>query len=262
MTPNFPFIKDCHAQDEAPDVAFEPAKENATIRQMEEALRSANIQLEWYRSLYENSPVIYFTLNSADAKVLAANHNGASLLGYSVEELKCNSLFELVHAQDLAGLQSAFATWVQLPVAEGKWEFRLMRQDGSILWVRTSIQLNINDQFHENYHCLEQLCADCKLGLHLSKHQHHNAFATNIGSLRQVESDPLSSISNSQINLPTAIVLVCEDITASKQVEAGLAKDRQVEVAGIPITYENQPATQVVLHDMTGRKCSEAKKRT
>ncbi|WP_199330496.1 PAS domain S-box protein [Microcoleus sp. FACHB-68] len=226
MVPNSPFFKYGHSQNEAPAAPFEPAQENANFRQMEEARGSRRAELEWYRNLYENSPAIYFTLNSAGV-VLAVNHNGAALLGYSVEELKCSSLFERIHSQDQAKVRSTFADWWQMPAAEGEWEFRLMRQDGSILWVRTSVKLTINEQLYENCDCLEQLCANCNIELHLSKNQTQNALAKEIGSLPRLASDPIGSHSNSQSNIPSVIVLVCEDITASKQAEAALVEARQ-----------------------------------
>ena len=101
-------------------------------KRAEEALRKSE---ERYRALYDDTPIMYFTL-ATDGTVLSVNRFGAEQLGYRVEELVGHSVLGLFHDQDketfAAGLSECLAT----PETTKHWEFRKVRKDGSMIWVR------------------------------------------------------------------------------------------------------------------------------
>jgi PAS domain S-box-containing protein len=97
----------------------------------EEALRESE---ERYRALYEDNPSMYFTVD-ADGIVLSVNKFGAQQLGYTVEELVGQSVLQVFHPDDKAAVRDQFAACIQSAGEAANWEFRKVRQDGSVLWV-------------------------------------------------------------------------------------------------------------------------------
>ena len=98
----------------------------------EDALRESE---ERYRALYEDNPSMYFTMD-AQGTVLSVNRFGASELGYSVEELVGQPVLMVFHEDDREAVRQQFAAWLQNPMQVAHWEFRKVRKDGSILWVK------------------------------------------------------------------------------------------------------------------------------
>ncbi len=98
----------------------------------EEVLRQSE---ERYRALYEDNPSMYFTMD-AQGTVLSVNRFGASELGYSVEELVGQPVLMVFHEDDREAVRQQFAACLQNPMQLAHWEFRKVRKDGSILWVK------------------------------------------------------------------------------------------------------------------------------
>ncbi|MBI5855247.1 MAG: PAS domain S-box protein [Nitrospirae bacterium] len=105
--------------------------------QSEEALRRSE---ERFRSLYDDNPSMYFTVDTAGT-VLSVNRFGATQLGYRPDELIGGSVLTVVLEDDREavsqGLIAAFAD----PTRVGRWEFRKVRKDGTLLWVRESVRV-------------------------------------------------------------------------------------------------------------------------
>jgi PAS domain S-box-containing protein len=98
----------------------------------EEALRASE---ERYRSLYDDTPTMYFTL-ATNGTVLSVNRFGADQLGYPVEELVGKSVFGIFHKDDQAVAAACLSGCLTTPEKTGNWEFRKVRKDGCIIWVR------------------------------------------------------------------------------------------------------------------------------
>jgi PAS domain S-box-containing protein len=101
-------------------------------RRAETALRESEAR---YRALYEDNPSMYFTLD-ADGAVLAVNRFGAEQLGYTPEELVGQSVLTVFHADDREAVRSQFALCRRNLGQIARWEFRKIRKDGSMLWVK------------------------------------------------------------------------------------------------------------------------------
>ncbi|NET33905.1 MAG: PAS domain S-box protein [Cyanothece sp. SIO1E1] len=114
---------------------------------LEAALYCTNTEFDLasYRALYENTPSIYFTLNPVGV-VCAVNQYGAEYLGYSVNELIGEPVFDTFHPDDQAALATQFFHWVQpeseaSTTAVANWESRQLRKDGHTLWVRITARM-------------------------------------------------------------------------------------------------------------------------
>ena len=90
---------------------------------------------ERYRTLHDNNPAMYFTVD-ADGTVLSVNLFGAAQLGYTVDELLGAPVLQVFVPEDRAPVLSQLHACVQHPGQIVSWEFRKVRKDGSVLWVK------------------------------------------------------------------------------------------------------------------------------
>jgi len=88
-----------------------------------------------FRALYEDNPSMYFTLD-AQGIVKSVNRFGADQLGYTPQELVGHPVLDIVYDADRDIVRSHLAKCLQHPGDLYRWEFRKVRKDGSILWVR------------------------------------------------------------------------------------------------------------------------------
>jgi len=130
----------------------------------EERLRQSE---ERYRALYDNNPSMYFTVDT-EGIVLSVNQFGAEQLGYTVEELVGQSVLNIFYEDDKKAVLQAVSTCLQNPTQLSRWEFRKVRKDGSILWVKdaarviqgvegNTVILIVCDDITERKHGEEQL---------------------------------------------------------------------------------------------------------
>jgi PAS domain S-box-containing protein len=101
-------------------------------KRVEEVLRDSE---ERYRALYEDNPSMYFTVDS-EGKVLSVNKFGAEQLGYTAEELVGQSVLNVFYEDDKKPVLERVTACLQNPGQVFHWEFRKVRKDGSMLWVR------------------------------------------------------------------------------------------------------------------------------
>ena len=119
------------------DVATSLASIAIEQRQAEDSLQQSE---ERYRSLYEDNPTMYFTI-SADGNILSVNEFGAKQLGYSVDELVGRPVILLFYEQDKEAIQRQFAQCLKHPRQLSHWEFRKVRKDGTLLWVKETARM-------------------------------------------------------------------------------------------------------------------------
>jgi PAS domain S-box-containing protein len=103
----------------------------------EEALRASE---ERYRSLYDDTPTMYFTL-ATNGTVLSVNRFGADQLGYRVEELVGTSVLGIFHKDDQEVAAACLFGCLATPENTRNWEFRKVRKDGRIIWVRETARV-------------------------------------------------------------------------------------------------------------------------
>src|ERR1700757_5155543 len=101
-------------------------------KSIEEVVRESE---ERYRALYEDNPSMYFTVDS-EGRVLSVNKFGAEQLGYTAEELIGQPVLNVFYEEDKEPVQKQVAACLHNPGQTFHWEFRKVRKDGSMLWVR------------------------------------------------------------------------------------------------------------------------------
>ncbi|MBH0187164.1 MAG: PAS domain S-box protein, partial [Nitrospira sp.] len=106
-------------------------------QQAEQALKHSE---ERYRSLYDDTPTMYFTL-ATDGTVRSVNRFGAEQLLYQVEELIGHSVLGLFHEDDKETVAASLSECLATPETTKHWEFRKVRKDGSLLWVRETVKV-------------------------------------------------------------------------------------------------------------------------
>ncbi|HBP87857.1 MAG TPA: hypothetical protein DD706_09195, partial [Nitrospiraceae bacterium] len=92
-----------------------------------------------YRELYDQTPLMYFTVDS-QGLVLSVNQYGAQWLGYGVEELLGASVFSVVYEEDRDLFQSGLGKRLRESSKGVLPEFRKVKKDGTIIWVRETVQ--------------------------------------------------------------------------------------------------------------------------
>jgi PAS domain S-box-containing protein len=101
-------------------------------RQAQDALRESE---ERYRALYEDIPSMYFTLDT-EGKILSANRFGLEHLGYQESDLVGKSVLKIFHEEDQKDVYARLMHCLRHPETISEWEFRKVRKDGKVIWVR------------------------------------------------------------------------------------------------------------------------------
>jgi PAS domain S-box-containing protein len=108
----------------------------AERRQAEEALRAEE---ERYRALFDDNPTMFFTLDT-NGVVLSVNRYGATQLGYTAEELVGESVLNVFYPPDRESVAQQLQECLRSPGRVRSWEFRKIRKDGSMLWVKEAVR--------------------------------------------------------------------------------------------------------------------------
>ncbi|MBK9306807.1 MAG: PAS domain S-box protein [Nitrospira sp.] len=90
---------------------------------------------ERYRTLYDETPSMYFTVNKMGL-IRSVNQYGAQYLGYRVEDLVEKPVETIFFEEDRARICAEMDTFFRHPEGVAQWEFRKVRGDGTVLWVR------------------------------------------------------------------------------------------------------------------------------
>jgi PAS domain S-box-containing protein len=101
-------------------------------KRAEEALRESE---ERWRAVFENNPTMYFMLDAAGT-VVDVTPFGAEQLGYAVDELVGHPVLIVFHEADRDAVQRKVAACFEQLGRTMVWEFRKLRKDGTMLWVR------------------------------------------------------------------------------------------------------------------------------
>ena len=108
------------------------ADPDAQERETERALRESE---ERFRFLFEDNPTMYFIVD-ASGTIESVNRYGAEYLGYTVAELVGRSVLTVILPADHEIVQQHLARCLRTPGQVCHWEFRKVKKDGSVLWVR------------------------------------------------------------------------------------------------------------------------------
>lgn len=98
-----------------------------------------------YRALFDDNPSMYFMVDG-QGMVLSVNRFGAERLGYRVEELLGSQVLDVFHPDDREAARWNLAACLAEMGQPKRWEFRKVRKDGRVIWVRETAQAVRNDQ--------------------------------------------------------------------------------------------------------------------
>ena len=101
-------------------------------KRAEQALRESE---EQWRAVFENNPTMYFMLDAAGT-IVSVNRFGAERLGYAVDELVGHPVLDVFHEADRDAVQRNVAACFEQLDQTMTGEFRQLRKDGTMLWVR------------------------------------------------------------------------------------------------------------------------------
>jgi PAS domain S-box-containing protein len=118
--------------------------ENAERTRVEEALRESE---EQWRDVFENNPTMYFIVDVAGT-VLSVNPFGADQLGYTVNELVGHSVLNVFYEADRDAVQRNVAICLEQLGQSMSWEFRKVRKDGRVIWVRETAKAVLREKIH------------------------------------------------------------------------------------------------------------------
>jgi PAS domain S-box-containing protein len=109
------------------------------VTERERATRALRASETRYRVLYEDNPVMYFTVDPYGI-ILSVNRFGAEQLGYTTAELVGRSVLTVVHEEDRVDVVNHMRLCLRKPGAIAHWEFRKIRRDGTTFWVREAVR--------------------------------------------------------------------------------------------------------------------------
>ena len=106
---------------------------------LEEQVKERTAELkeseEKFRTLYDDNPFMYFTVDT-DFTILLVNRFGAEQLGYTVSELIGQPLSKVFYEKDIKFAERNLRNAIENYGHVFHWELRKVRKDGSILWVK------------------------------------------------------------------------------------------------------------------------------
>jgi len=110
------------------------------ITERKHAETALTLTKERFQGLYDHAPDMYFTV-AEDGTVMSVNQFGADYLGYTKETLIGKPLWGVVHVDDRSLVQEQFGGAFGESLADNGIEFRMVRRDGTLLWVHGRIRL-------------------------------------------------------------------------------------------------------------------------
>ncbi|MEY4936454.1 MAG: hypothetical protein RIS64_2813 [Bacteroidota bacterium] len=102
------------------------------------AMKEASESKEWFRNLFDNSPVS-IALVGSNIKVFKINKHFQTILGYSESEIIANGLDPIIHHEDRVADNILYDAFFATPNGSYKTEMRLQNKNGEILWMRVSM---------------------------------------------------------------------------------------------------------------------------
>ncbi len=109
-----------------------------------EALRRTQEELNWYRTLYDKTPGIFFTLD-INGKILSVNQFGANCLGYAPCDLTQKSIFSLFASFECERLSNVLTELLKSSSEEVKnQQFYLNCPESKIVWVKVKARILID----------------------------------------------------------------------------------------------------------------------
>lgn len=144
----------------------------AEATEREQAEEQARLSEDRYRHLYNDTPSMFFTLDS-EGSILSANQFGAAYLGYPVENLVGELIFDLHRESDHALISRKIQDCLHDPEKVHRWEACMLHSDGSEIWVRTAARV-MSGELH-GFRSILVVCEDITEAYTLSEQLKYQA---------------------------------------------------------------------------------------
>lgn len=95
---------------------------------------------ERYRTLYNDNPSMYFTVDPS-GNVLSVNEFGAKHLGYTVSEMIDTPVLNLFHPDDRESADKYLKMCFSSPGTTLRWELRKTSKNGDLMWVKETARV-------------------------------------------------------------------------------------------------------------------------
>ena len=119
-----------------------------TNLQKETLQRNSRDELN-FNELFESSPDMLFIIKP-DGEVIWVNKTGAKTLGYSRSELIGQSVWKVVHPDNLSEVKSRISYIIKKKKIHAELQFHKIKKDGSKLYVNERTQLEFNNNGEVN----------------------------------------------------------------------------------------------------------------
>lgn len=116
----------------------------SVVSRERQALNALQVSERRYRALYENTPMMYFTLDT-EGTVLSVNEEGSKQLGYEHGELLGGQVLDVFHEDSREQVKRDLQTFLSDNKDVARWEARKRRKDGSVITVAETVS-TIHDE--------------------------------------------------------------------------------------------------------------------
>lgn len=113
---------------------------NVDISEKKQAERRLQESESRFRNLFDDSPTMFFTLDS-EGLITSINQYGAQHLGYHVDSISGSHLLDFVDKSDHIQVRSQIAKCVANEGVINHCEFRVHHKYGNLIWVRAAMRL-------------------------------------------------------------------------------------------------------------------------
>ena len=126
---------------------FRGADRDVTERR--EIYEKLRLSEERYRTLYDDNPSMFFTID-VKGNILSVNNFGAEQLGYSGDQLIGQSITILFYKEDKDKILQYLENCLIKPDDIHRWELRKVRNDGTMIWVRETARVVYDNNKNPN----------------------------------------------------------------------------------------------------------------
>ena len=109
----------------------------AEVSERKYAEEQVRISQQRYRTLYNDTPSMFFTLDG-DGSILSANQFGAEYLGHALDDIVGRNVVDLHQEEDHRLVLEKIGDCLNEPREVHRWEACMRHSDGTRVWVRTA----------------------------------------------------------------------------------------------------------------------------
>jgi PAS domain S-box-containing protein len=249
-----------------------------------------------FRATFETVPVAISHTRPSDGGWLRMNPALCKMLDYTAKELTLLSWRDLTHPEDIAADLSQYDRMTSGEIDSYKLIKRYIRKGGSLIWARVSISLiddNVSEPYvlavaeditasvedqralqesEERYRTLVDMSPDAIVVIADHRVVYGNASAERLFGAGSA--DRLLGAESKQLINPSRFDSLSETVAAALESREptdltgdhlrrldGAAICAELQLVIVPVSFESEPATQIIIRDVTEQKRAEERLR-